>query len=133
MSSNYEPVFRHLASHGFIVIGNESENTNLDGTVTVDTLQCLLNKNAEEGNILYHRVDTTNIGIVAYREGIAEAVNAMSKKNGDMYKSIFAVSPVENNDNLYDTSKITISSFMVAGTKEKNSLETLKNIYNSIK
>ena len=122
--------FRHLASWGFIVVGNEDENTRT-GESTATTLDFMLAQNADPQSIFYGRIDTENIGIAGHSQGGVGAINAVTQQeNGTMYKAICTQSTTSSAVayalNLLDgelgggwncdTSTLPIPAFMVAGT-----------------
>lgn len=125
-ASQYKEVFEHLASWGFIVIGNEDENSRT-GDSSADTLDYLLSLNEDEKSEFYGKIDTENIGIAGHSQGGVGAINAViEQENGNMYQAIFAASATSryHADELNktdsgwscDLSKIKIPVFMVAGT-----------------
>lgn len=118
--------FHHLASWGFIVVGNEDENTRT-GESTADTLDFMLSQNADPQSVFYGCIDTDNIGIAGHSQGGVGAINAVTQqKNGSMYKAICAQSTTSSAVayalNLVgegwncDTSTLSVPAFMVAGT-----------------
>ncbi len=123
-ASMYKEVFRHLASWGFIVAGNEDENSRT-GASSAETLDFLLSENENPSSIFYAKVDTENIGITGHSQGGVGAINAVTNQsNGNIYKAIWAASTtslffaraeVLGADWSYDLSKVTIPCFMVSG------------------
>ena len=128
-ASAYTEVFKHLASWGFVVAGNEDENSR-SGASSEATLNYVLQLNAESGNIFYGKIDTDNIGIAGHSQGGVGALNAVTEQpSGNKYKAIWTASATSryhaiglNNDSDDDKtwncypSKISIPCFMVAGT-----------------
>ncbi len=126
-ASQYTEVFEHLASWGFIVVGNEDENSRT-GDSSAASLDYILNLNEDENSEFYGKIDTENIGIAGHSQGGVGAINAVTDQdNGDRYKAIFAASITSryHADELNksksgwscDTAKLNIPIFMVAGTK----------------
>mgnify|MGYP003208833366 CR=1 FL=1 len=60
-SSKYPALFKHLASWGFIVIGNEDPST-CSGSSADTTLAWLLNENENPDSRFYQKVDEEHIG-----------------------------------------------------------------------
>ncbi len=124
-ASKYQEVFKHLASWGFIVAGNEDDSS-LSGASSAETLDFMLAQNDHSGSEFYGRIDVSNIGIAGHSQGGLGAVNAMtSQENGDRYKAMWiasATSPYWGQDDVFgaawrvDMSKIAIPCLMVAGT-----------------
>ncbi len=124
-ASKYTEVFKHLASWGFIVAGNEDENSRT-GASSAATLDYILKLNEDSSSKFYGKIDTDNIGIAGHSQGGVGAINAVTKQsNGNLYKTVFTASMTssfwgqENQLGLewgYDMSKVNIPCFMVAGT-----------------
>ncbi len=124
-ASKYQEVFKHLASWGFIVVGNEDDSS-LTGASSAETLDFMLSENENKASEFYGRLDVDNIGIAGHSQGGLGAVNAVTnQENGNHYKAIWiasATSPYWGQDDVFgsawrvDMSKINIPCFMVAGT-----------------
>lgn len=116
----YEAMFKHLASWGFIVIGNDDANA-WAGNSTSESLNFILELNEIKESIFYKKVDTEKIGISDHSQGGVGAINAVTNfDNSSMYKSIYTASctqlPLANALKWdYDVTKVTIPYFMVAG------------------
>lgn len=124
-ASQYQEVFRHLASWGFIVVGNEDDNSRT-GASSAAALDFVLSLNNTDTSVFYNKVDTEKIGIGGHSQGGVGAINAVTRQsNGSYYKALYtasATSPYWGQDGIfgqewsYDASKISIPCFMVAGT-----------------
>ncbi|MGN1372975.1 MAG: alpha/beta hydrolase [Candidatus Coproplasma sp.] len=120
-ASRYKPVFDHLASHGFIVVGNEDGNS-WSGESSSLSLEYMLSLNADEDSIFYGKIDEENIGVAGHSQGGVGAINAVTaQENGGRYKAIYTASAThivlsEALNWPYDVSKIKIPYFMAAGT-----------------
>lgn len=124
-ASKYKSFFKHLASWGFIVLGNEDTDSRT-GASSEAALDFLLNLNEDSNSIFYGKVDTQNIGIGGHSQGGVGAINAVtSQPHGNKYKALYAVSPTSpywGQENVfgtewsYDLSKINIPTFLTAGT-----------------
>lgn len=118
-----EPIFRHLASWGFVVAGNTDAQT-APGFSAEWTLDQALAANQDSKSPLYHQIDEKEIGIVGYSQGGAGAYNTLEGKDGDKFKTMVTVSGVTESIGeklhlpvwIYDPSKVTIPVFMAAGT-----------------
>lgn len=124
-ASKYEAIFDHLASWGFIVIGNEDENS-WDGVSSSESLNLMLTMNEDSNSIFFGKIDLENIGVAGHSQGGVGAISAVTAhENGSYYKAIYTASATSSfwahESQLgwkYDVSKIQIPYFMVAGTKE---------------
>ena len=123
-ASKYEAIFTHLASWGFIVIGNEDENSRT-GVSSSESLAFMLEQNETPTSLFYGKIDTNNIGIGGHSQGGVGAINAVTNfENGRDYKAIWTASTTSSfygqdgglgAEWQYDVSKTSIPYFMVAG------------------
>lgn len=87
-ASKYKAIFRHLASWGFIVVGNEDEWT-WDGKSVSKSLDMMLKANADPSSLFYQRVDTTSIGLTGHSQGGMCVYTAASLfENRYLYKAL---------------------------------------------
>ena len=137
-ASRYQPVFEHLASWGFIAIGNEDPST-WEGKKADATLSWLLTANEDETSIFYHRVDTGNIGITGHSQGgvgVFSAINETEHK--ELYRCAVSLSPTQEDmaealKMPYDSSKTTIPVMILAGApNDVVSLEGLNDMFKKI-
>ncbi|MGN1160437.1 MAG: hypothetical protein ACI4SE_09575 [Lachnospiraceae bacterium] len=122
----YEELFEHLASWGFVVIGNDYE-TSWDGEAASLSLTFAL-ENEELSKI----IDADRIGIGGHSQGGEGAFNAvLEQENGSLYQVMFSLSPTNQDLAValgwgydletdhpygYDLSRVTIPTLMLAGT-----------------
>ena len=120
-ASRYAPFFRHLASWGFVVIGNEQQNA-WSGASASDGLDLLIQLNEDESSIFYHKLDTECVGATGHSQGAIGAINAVTvQENGWRYKALYTASTPSSRYSAalgwaYDSSLIEIPCFMAAGT-----------------
>lgn len=125
-ASQYKEVMNHLASWGFIVVGNEDANSRT-GQSSAEALDYILSLNGDDKSIFYGKVDVNNIGIAGHSQGGVGAINAVTEQeNGHRYKALFAASAtsryhadeMNQSDSSWscDPAKIEVPIFMVAGT-----------------
>lgn len=137
--SKYEATFEHLASWGFVVVGNDDASS-ATGESSSITLDYILSLNNNKESIFYNKLDTENVGISGHSQGGVGAINAVTDfDNSDVFKSIYTASTtsIELANALkwtYDVTKIEIPYFMVAGTGKVDSetiapLESIINNY----
>ena len=121
LPEKYPSVFNHLASWGFIVIGNDDPGT-WSGESAEKTLDWLLHENEREGSVFFQKVDTSNIGIVGHSQGGVGTFNAVTvQPHAGLYRAVVALSPTneETAEALkipYDISKVKVPVLMAAGT-----------------
>ena len=120
-ATRYAPVFRHLASWGFVVIGNEMQNS-WSGEASAGALDLLIALNEDPDSLFYHKLDTDNVGSAGHSQGAIGAINAVtSQPNGGRYKALYLASTPSSLysstlDWAYDPALIDIPCFMAAGT-----------------
>lgn len=140
--SKYKAVFEHLASWGFIVIGNEEEYS-WNGFSADMSLNYLLKCNADSSSIFYQKIDTDNIGSVGHSQGGVGAINAVTDtKHSEMYKTVVAESPTytELAHNLewdFDIAKVDIPILMLAGTGDADAntvipIDRMNEMYDAV-
>lgn len=86
---DYAPVFEHLASWGFIVIGNDDTSA-WDGRSALASLEIALRHDDDKGSPLFHRIDHQRMGVAGHSQGAIGAINAASAD--DRFKVLYAAS-----------------------------------------
>ena len=120
-ASRYAPVFRHLASWGFVVIGNEMQNS-WSGGASAGALDLLAELNEDPSSLFYHKLDLDNVGSAGHSQGAIGAINAVTTQpNGDSYKALYLASTpsslyASTLEWAYDPALIDVPCFMTAGT-----------------
>lgn len=141
--SKYQSLFRHLASWGFVAVGNEDPSTGL-GVSASQTLDFILRENKRKESVFYGKIDEDNIGVTGHSQGGAGVFNAVTKfENSKYFKTAVSLSPTNETlaDKIhigYDSSKINIPILILAGdgdafeTKLVIPIEELKKTYGRI-
>ena len=120
-ASRYTPVFRHLASWGFVVIGNEMQNS-WSGGASAGALDLLAELNEDPSSLFYHKLNLDNVGSAGHSQGAIGAINAVTAQpNGDSYKALYLASTpsslyASTLEWAYDPALIDVPCFMTAGT-----------------
>ncbi len=139
-AKRFKPIFKHLASWGFIVIGNEDGNT-ASGDSAIQTLLYIIEENSNPKSVFYKKVDLSKIGIAGHGEGGIGAINAVTSKQGHHLKSLFTLSTTSENIAYdlhwnYDVSGVKIPYFLVASVGVEDEiikpLSELQAHYNDI-
>lgn len=87
-ASKYKAIFLHLASWGFIVVGNQDEWT-WDGKSVSKSLDMMLKANADPSSLFYQKVDTACIGLTGHSQGGMCVYTAASLfANSPLYKAL---------------------------------------------
>lgn len=121
LPKKYKALFKHLASWGFVVIGNDDGSTGF-GKSADETMDLIISENSNSNSIFYGKLDLDNIGITGHSQGGAGVFTAISiMEHKDKYKTAVALSPTHEETAhqfgwKYDLSKINIPILMMAGT-----------------
>ena len=122
-AAKYRPIFEHLASWGFLVVGNEDESS-WSGKSSAESLDFILKLNQTQSSVFYGKVDIDHIGIAGHSQGGVGAINAVTnQENGGSYRAMYTASDThvvlaEALNWTYDVYKVNIPYFMVAGTEK---------------
>ena len=116
---HYRPVFEHLASWGFVVIGNDDSNA-WNGRSALVSLDKALFQNSMVSSPLYQRIDLDRIGVVGHSQGAMGAINAATED--DRFKVLYAASCPQKSlakklGWSYSMKTISIPTMLVAGTE----------------
>ena len=119
-ASDYMPILEHLASRGFLVVGNQDPES-WSGESTSQTLDFVLDLAKDKKSIFYNKLDLEHIGVMGHSQGGAGAINAVTNyENSHYYTSLYTASAIPASlakklQKPYDTSKIKIPYFMMVG------------------
>ena len=142
-ASYYPALFNHLASWGFVVLGNEDPGTGT-GKSADQTLGFILDENEREGSVFYGKIDRDAIGIYGHSQGGAGVFNAITaNERSSLYKKAVSLSPASEPGAArmkypYDSSRVAIPILILAGdgdlfeTKVVIPLEELNKTYDRI-
>ena len=122
-ASKYPALFRHLASWGFVVIGNEDPST-FSGKTANETMKFLLDENEREGSVFYHKINRERLGISGHSQGGVGVFNATQTAAdfGFQYAAAVSLSPTQEDWAAalripYDPTKTNVPILVVAATK----------------
>ncbi len=137
-ASKYPALFKHLASWGFIAIGNEDPST-CSGDSADATLSYLLEQNENPDSVFYQKVDTAHIGITGHSQGGVGVFNAVATQpHGDLYTCAVSLSPTEMElaDAIglhYEPDKMTVPTLLIAAdTNDVITPEGAQKVYDAI-
>ena len=124
--NKYEEVFKHFASWGYVVIGNDY-GTNWDGKHPSESLDFALNTKE-----IADMIDKDKIAIGGHSQGGMGTFNAVNEyDNGKLYKALFSLSPTNRDlgislqwgfnlgsdtEYAYKLDTINIPTIIIAGT-----------------
>lgn len=122
-SETYKYFLTHLASWGFIAVGNDDENTRSGESLNA-AIDLLSAENENPDSVFYHRIDLDNIGIGGHSQGGSAVFNMATRQpHADRVATVYAVSATSSyhtgifgGDWEYDVAKISVPTFLSAGT-----------------
>lgn len=77
----YGGLLRHLASHGFVVVGSNSTNVSRGEPKPMNVgIDWVLQQNEDPASALYHRIDTAHIGATGHSQGAMATSQASSNE-----------------------------------------------------
>ena len=137
-ASKYKALFKHLASWGFIVAGNEDPST-YAGTSADATLSLLLSENETADSIFYQKLDTDHIGITGHSQGGVAVFNEIKNNElSSMYICAVSLSPTQEDlaeaiGIPYNPEGISIPVFVLAGTEnDVITLDGMEAVYDQL-
>ena len=77
-TQSYTGLLEALANGGYIVIA-DSDTMTADGTSQIDSVNYMLNQNANPSSVFYNKVNTSAIGLCGHSQGGRSCVNAAQK------------------------------------------------------
>lgn len=122
LPKKYKALFEHLASWGFIVIGNDDGSTGF-GKSSDETIDYIKKANEDKDSVLYGKINMDNIGITGHSQGGAGVFTSISiMEHKAQYKTAVALSPTHEETALafgwnYDLTKVNIPTLIIAGTQ----------------
>lgn len=122
LPDKFKAYFKHLASWGFIVVGNDDPSSGNGHTMDL-TLDYILSQNMEPGSFLYNKVNADCIGIIGHSQGGAGVLCSISSgEHKADYKTAVALSPTHEETAIqlgwnYHMEDISIPVFLLAGTE----------------
>lgn len=136
---NYDGVFRHLASWGFIVIDNYDRQTGI-GISILESAAYALRLNEKQGSLLYHKIQSNRIGAAGHSQGATGVINAHTKYASGLssIKALATIalpsSSLTDPGQKYDPSKIVCPVFFISGSRDPliSPLSVNKKAYDQI-
>lgn len=137
-ASKYTQWFRHMASWGFIVVGNE-EGTSWNGNSAEQSLVWALKQNAQKGSPLFGHVDKDRVATIGHSQGGTGVVNcATVQPHAKYYKTAVMLASTHDGYNIFlrwksDASLLRVPTLiLVAKDDGLTKPEDLSKLYNAI-
>ena len=129
-ASRYIPIFEHLASWGFIVVGNE-DSSSWWGHSTSSTLDFILKQNNTRGSLLYGKVNVEAIGLAGHSQGGIGVFHAAADfDNSRYYKALCAMSG--NAPDVAEKIACPVLMMMGTGGLDANGMKGVMECYEKI-
>ncbi len=122
VGSKYKALFEHLASWGFVVVGNE-DSESWNGNSSDKSLAYILEQNGNRDSVFYQKIDIDNIGTSGHSQGGAAVFNAITgQDHSSLFKTAVSLSPTHEELAValgwhYDLTQIHIPLLLMAGTE----------------
>ncbi|MGC5772101.1 alpha/beta hydrolase [Paenibacillus pabuli] len=122
LPDNYDELFRHMASWGFVVIDTYSETTGT-GKEIMAAIDYMLNENEATVSPFYQRIEKDRIGAAGHSQGSTGVINAHTNfENGNIIKTVVSIALPDlkycDPEDVYDTSALKIPFFVLGGTRD---------------
>lgn len=135
----YEEWFRHMASWGFVVVGNE-EGTTWTGEPAGKTLEWVTGSDRQKSSPLYGKIDWRHVGSIGHSQGGTGVVNSITKVQGaKKYTTAVLLASTFDGYNSFlkwscDVSRITVPTLiLVADSDGLTSLSDYRKIYRNLR
>ncbi|MDO5571466.1 MAG: hypothetical protein Q4F97_08400 [Bacteroidales bacterium] len=136
--SKYPEWFNHMASWGFIVVGNE-EGTSWNGNSAEESLNWILRQDSLANSIFYNHINKEKIGTIGHSQGGTGVVNSITvQPSAKMYKTAVMLASTFDGYSSFlrwesDASKIKVPTLiLVAKDDGLTPPKDLYNLYNAI-
>lgn len=130
-SYRYIPIFKHLASWGFVVVGND-DGSSWYGKSTSQTLDYMLSQNRTAESLFFRKIDTRKIGLAGHSQGgMATLYAATQFPNSKYYKAICSMSVCLPNH----VESVRCPIFFIGGSKgmDADMPRGLSDCFNSVR
>lgn len=122
LPEQYDELFNHLASWGFVVIDTFSTTTGT-GKEIVASIDYMLAQNDMPGSPFYQRIQKDQIGAAGHSQGSTGVINAHTNfEHGDLIKTVVSIALPKlkycDPEDVYDTSAIKVPFFVMSGTRD---------------
>lgn len=130
LPEKYDTFFKHMASWGFVVIGDDNPSTGTGNSASAQ-FEELEKLNSDPQSVLYQKINLDDIGLIGHSQGGAGVLTAATNSPyKDHFKAIVALSPthIEFAHQLgwmYEMDQIQAPTLMLAGTEGEFETESV--------
>lgn len=123
LPQNYDQLFHHLASWGFVVIDSYSKETGT-GEEILASIEYMLAENDSPDSPFYQRINAEKIATAGHSQGSTGAINASTnfERGGDLIKTVVSIALPDlkwcDPEDVYDTSKLEVPFFIMGGSRD---------------
>ena len=108
----YIKLLEAFANGGYIVVADSSVMSG-DGTAQINSVDYILNKNADSSSVFYNKVDTAAIGVSGQSQGGRSCINAAQKDS--RLRCVVSIAGASNAD---EARGLSVPCFFITGTKD---------------
>ncbi|OAB38926.1 alpha/beta hydrolase [Paenibacillus glacialis] len=122
LPEQYDELFLHLASWGFVVIDTYSTTTGT-GKEILDAIEYMLAENDAPTSLFYQKVQSDQIAAAGHSQGSTGVINAHTNfDRGVVIKTVVSIALPDlkwcDPEDVYDTSALKVPFFVMGGTRD---------------
>ncbi|WP_042163237.1 alpha/beta hydrolase [Paenibacillus gorillae] len=122
LPANYDGLFQHLASWGFVVIDTYNTTTGT-GKEIIDSISYMLDENDNADSLFYQKIQADQIGAAGHSQGSTGVINAHTHfERGADIKTVVSIALPElkycDPEDVYDTSELKVPFLVLGGTRD---------------
>lgn len=122
LPDNYDKLFSHLASWGFVVVDTYSKTTGT-GKEIIAATEYMIDENDKPGSPFYQRIQVDHIGAAGHSQGSTGVINAHTHfEHGELIQTVVSIALPDlkycDPEDVYDTSALQVPFFVMGGTRD---------------
>ncbi|GGG53746.1 poly(ethylene terephthalate) hydrolase family protein [Paenibacillus radicis (ex Gao et al. 2016)] len=122
LPANYDGLFQHLASWGFVIIDTYNTTTGT-GKEIVESITYMLDENDNPASLFYQKIQADQIAAAGHSQGSTGVINAHNHfERGAEIKTVVSIALPElkycDPEDVYDTSAIKVPFLVLGGTRD---------------
>ncbi|MFF2090656.1 alpha/beta hydrolase [Paenibacillus sp. NPDC058174] len=122
LPANYDGLFQHLASWGFVVIDTYNTTTGT-GKEIIDSISYMLDENNNSASLFYQKIQADQIAAAGHSQGSTGVINAHTHfERGAAIKTVVSIALPElkycDPEDVYDTSELKVPFLVLGGTRD---------------
>ncbi|WP_171056211.1 alpha/beta hydrolase [Paenibacillus sinopodophylli] len=122
LPEQYDELFRHLASWGFVIIDTYSTTTGT-GKEIIASIEYMLAENDKPDSPFYQRIQPDRVAAAGHSQGSTGVINAHTNfESGDLIQTVVSIALPElkycDPEDVYDTSALKVPFLILGGTRD---------------